>query len=766
MIALPIVGFGLVSPLGLRPSEHALFARAEVGAAAPGGFADAAGERIDAACCPWIPAGAPLAERLLDLAGRALDDALAPWRAAGKGAPPQLVVCTAAPREGLAEEDRLAVERALAARAASDKALRRTGTASFFLALAEAEALLAREPDRPVAVVAVDSLASSEALAAYLAIAESPWDANLPRPSEAAAAIVLASPEEAARRGVRPIAELRFAAVAAGAANDDNDAIIDGVAMTSLLTAAAPLGPLAAVFGPHEIAGVRQREWDLATARVARVLEPEAVLLCLESDAGWIGAAGGAAHLAFGLAVARSDTFPEEFRPSVASPLGAWAISADGTRGLCVAALLASPPGEVARFGPEHDPRRATHGRPAPLRPVDRGDPAAPIEAFYSDILAGCLERLGMFLRHRREFPLAERPEIEARLLAQLDAIAEAGARPGALALQAEEDGEDDPWMVAAGALALAACEGPAFADELLDLLAAHEGGEDTLATVAEALVIAPHRAPVAVFSRLTGHASPFARAAGVEAASRLGLLAPEVLSRALGDTEPRVLAAALRALARGPRDDAAIPRARALLRASDPAPAWEAARLLSLWGLPDAYDDVRQGGPLARAFGPRALEILVLRGSPADLAAAQAIVRRAPPTEDLLDAVARLGSPGSWAWLVHHLDDPELDDAAAAALVTLFGPAVPEDDLLKASAWRDALPRLGVDLGGRYRSGQPWSLHAVAAECASEDLSAAAVVLRLDEFTAHTGRPHTVELAAFGAEPRAALAALTAAVR
>ncbi|AKT40736.1 hypothetical protein [Chondromyces crocatus] len=772
MRPVPIVGIGLVSPVGLRPAEHAFFVRAETGAAAPGEIADAAGERIDVAYCPWIPAGVPLAERLVALAGQALDDALASWRVAGAGAPPQLLVCTAAPREGLSDEDRLVVERALAARVASGEAVRRTGAAGFFLALAEAEALLAREPERAVVVVAVDSLASVEALAAFRAVAESPWDAHLPRPSEAAAVVVLASPQEAARRGVRPFAELRFASVASGASNDDNDAVIDGGAMSSLLERVAPLGPLGAVFGPHEVAGVRQREWALATARCVRAIAPEAALLCLESDAGWLGAAAGAAHLVFGLAVARSDALPEGLGPSAAAPIGAWAISADGTRGLCVVTLLEAAPGDPALVGPEPAPRRATRDRPVPLLPVerrdamDRRDAAAQIEAFHGDVVAGCLERLGMLLRHRRAFALAERPEIDARLLAQLDAIAEASARPGGIALQAEEDGEDDPWMLAAGALALAACEGPTFAEELIALLASQEGGEDVLAPVADALVIAPYREPADVFSRLTVHASPFARAIGVEVASRLGLLVPVALSRALDDTEPQVLAAALRALARGPRDDTAIPRARALLRASEPALVWEAARLLSLWGLSDVYEDIRQGGGLARALGPRALDILVLRGSPADLAAAQAIVRRAPPDEDLLDAVARLGSPGSWAWLLHYLDDPELDEAAAAALVTLFGPAVPEDDRLDAARWRDALPRLGLDVGGRYRGGQLWSLRAVASECASEGLSAAAIALRLDELGAHMGVPVVVNLAAFGAGPRAALAALPAAIR
>jgi hypothetical protein len=112
-------------------------------------------------------------------------------------------------------------------------------------------------------------------------------------------------------------------------------------------------------------------------------------------------------------------------------------------------------------------------------------------------------------------------------------------------------------------------------------------------------------------------------------------------------------------------------------------------------------------------------------------------LVRRLPATPQLLDAVARLGHPGTWAFLVHYLGDPVLADDAVLALSTTFGDAVDERDRHDAERWEQAIARLRLDAGARVRRGKPWSPAVVADECADARLSARAVEKRLDELRA-----------------------------
>src|SRR4051812_19965568 len=51
-----------------------------------------------------------------------------------------------------------------------------------------------------------------------------------------------------------------------------------------------------------------------------------------------------------------------------------------------------------------------------------------PVEYLYQSVIGGCFERMTMLARHREERSLESRPRTEMRLLAQVDAIAAAGA--------------------------------------------------------------------------------------------------------------------------------------------------------------------------------------------------------------------------------------------------------------------------------------------------------------------------------------------------
>ena len=344
-MALAVIGTGLTSPSGLTPREHAFCLRAGPAFAAGGAFVDAQGEPLQVAYCPWLAPAAPTAERLVDLATRALASALAPLapiRARGGAAgdaPIALRVCTAGLRPGLSEADRQACEQALGAACGARQPARLEGAAGFFEALAEAPALLRGGQARAVAIVAADSLVSLEALAAHAQRPPPPWLREPPRPSEAAAAIVVMDPAEARKLGLRAIGAVHHAATKVGGAADDNDEPVDGTAMTALLAEMPRLpGPVTRSFGQHQVDPLRMREWDYAAARMIRRFDPSCLLDCVEARIGAVGAAAGGVYCAYALAASRHRTTEGD----AAQPAIAWAISARGARG--IAALGAEAP--------------------------------------------------------------------------------------------------------------------------------------------------------------------------------------------------------------------------------------------------------------------------------------------------------------------------------------------------------------------------------------------------------------------------------------
>jgi hypothetical protein len=341
MSALSVIGLGLVSPLGRTPSEHALFLRAGVAPPAPGAFRDAAGETIPVSYCPWVGAARPVGERLGALALVALKDALRPLASAGSApVPPRLFACSSAPRLGLEEGDRLAFEGTVSAHGEEQSCVRLTGDAGFFRGLALARAILERGDARTVAIVAADSFASPGYLADSKRRGEIPWDADLPPPAEGAAALLLAMPATAREFRAEVLATLHHAATAQGAATDDNDAPIDGAAMTSLVRGLPHLGrPVGASFGQHGVGSLRRREWEMAAARCARAIDSTCAYCCIETKLGMLGAAAGAADLVHAVMVHRLGAWSRLDGKRPNAPFVAWAISPDGTRGLCLATV-------------------------------------------------------------------------------------------------------------------------------------------------------------------------------------------------------------------------------------------------------------------------------------------------------------------------------------------------------------------------------------------------------------------------------------------
>jgi hypothetical protein len=330
----------MVSPLGLSPEQHAFFVRAEVGPAAPGAFLDADGETIPVAYCPWLGAKTAVAERLSALGKRALGAALRPvfQSAVASGAQPTLALfaVTAAPREGLGEEDRRTLEQALGA-AVRSPCNRLTGEAGFFQGLAEARAVLAAGTAGAVAIVGVDSLVCAARVASFQRGSMSPWDPKLPRASEGAAAVVVTTPAEARRLRLDVIATIRSSAVAVGSGTDDDDAAVDGAAMAVLIGGVqfATRARIGASFGQHGLGSLRNQEWEMAAARNAIAFEDTCPMISVEHEIGYLGAAAGAMGFVHGATVIHHDAWPSRSREI--ESFVAWAISADGMRGLCAA---------------------------------------------------------------------------------------------------------------------------------------------------------------------------------------------------------------------------------------------------------------------------------------------------------------------------------------------------------------------------------------------------------------------------------------------
>ena len=341
MGALAVIGTGLVTPLARTPAQHAFFLRAEVGPPAPGAFVDGDGEPIPVAYCPWLDVRLDVAERLRALAVRAFADARSPLGRGERRTKPPLGVLAISgePRAGLGEADRKALEAMLAPASEHLVAQRFTGEAGFFAGLLHAESLVTSGDVRAVALVAADSFVSRAYLAAQVRDMPS-WEADSPRPAEGAAVVIVTTPAIARSEGIDVQATIHFAATRRGEARDDDDAVIDGSAMAALLRGASESSrSIGACFGQHGVGELRQRTWDMAAARCAGALEETCALSSLETSVGRLGAAAGAAALAYGVAVQRHAAWPVDGDPRPEAPILAWAISSDGLSGVCLATV-------------------------------------------------------------------------------------------------------------------------------------------------------------------------------------------------------------------------------------------------------------------------------------------------------------------------------------------------------------------------------------------------------------------------------------------
>lgn len=327
-MTLAIVGMGLVSPFGRSPREHVFFRRAGVPGPFPAPFVRADERAVRVMHCPWLDAGMPIADRLSALAATALDEALASLEGLTLGHPP-IWLGLARARPGLDAADLDATTEKIRARYKPPAMEPFWAEAGVFAALKKAEDELARHKTEAIAFVVTDSYVSLPWLTHLAEHPPTRWESARPRASEAAAALVVMSPEVASRYRVRPLATVRASALAMGAANDDNDEPVDAIAMGAALRELGT-GHVAHSFGQDVVDALRREDWYRAVARQSdRFWECQHD--CLESDIGSVGAASGAASLVYGVAALRAGAVAEV---PATEPFVAWAISRDGTRGM------------------------------------------------------------------------------------------------------------------------------------------------------------------------------------------------------------------------------------------------------------------------------------------------------------------------------------------------------------------------------------------------------------------------------------------------
>jgi hypothetical protein len=325
-----IVGLGLVTPFADTPTEHVFFLRASVPAPPPSPFRlRADGSALHVYYCRWLGAGMPIAQRLTQLTTDAIRQASGPIGAAyGKGER-QIVLCLPRERAGVPGTALEAVCSAVAGNHGGAQQFH--DDAGAFGALRQALAVLRKGTARVVVVAAADSFVALDALDEHVLHPPSEWDLPPTAPSEGAAAIALMEAHEARRNGVPILAYLGGASTARGESNDDNDEPVDGSAMTVALRALPPAEPVGSVFGPFKVDLLRQDEWRLAVARLAKLFDSRCTFTCLESLVGRLGAASGLASLVYGVALHRHRAAPTV--EASAAPFYTWAVSPDGTRG-------------------------------------------------------------------------------------------------------------------------------------------------------------------------------------------------------------------------------------------------------------------------------------------------------------------------------------------------------------------------------------------------------------------------------------------------
>jgi len=767
-----VVAAGAVSALGIGVWQHALLSRAEIGPDAGGAFLDDEGETISCGYCGWLAPSLEIGTRVGHLAAAALAGARHALGAFGSSptlssTAVDLVLAAEAPEwsdEHRAQAAEIA-SRGFPTPRVSD------GASAFFEAIANASESLSNGQREAAIIVAADSWVSKKRLQAYRKEIFDPWGPSLPRAAEGAAAVVLMSPEAAARHELTPLAQIELAGCGFEASHDDNDEPIDGDSLSALLhQAGTQLGSrrIRASFGPFDVGSLRRDTWNIAAARNAWCFDPDPDEVAIEQHVGHVGAASAALNFVLGLGACLHRALPNVDRQlTEVSVFCSWALSRSGERGLALAstAKQSSTERRVATVGavrsvpvrrpdehwlPDVPPAESEQSPDATGADVAE-PPAGAATAVTLDperiapkshaereasIQVDLLDRISALLRMRATDGQHELPRQEARLLAQIDAMPAAGVTPDMLLAHGEAALEDeDPWMAAAAMHGLCAIdpEGGALGRLVATLTSASEVTESALAALAS-----PGSVQCEELCRETlGEPGP--TAFGLELLSLHGAASAPMFADRLDHEDPGVVRSALRAWSRLSRSEEGpfgehTSSIVECLGHDDPVVRFEAARTLLLFGVDEPLRRLREGDPLLQSMGVGTLELCVLGGQLSDMPHVERAITGLDVGPELLDAIARFGHPGSWAFLLNHLEGSEQQDDAAAALRTLFGELTADPSERRSAIWRDVLGARDFDQSVRLRRGQPWARDVLVEECKDPNASRVDIAHRCDE--------------------------------
>jgi hypothetical protein len=360
-------------------------------------------------------------------------------------------------------------------------------------------------------------------------------------------------------------------------------------------------------------------------------------------------------------------------------------------------------------------------------------------------VRTGLLERALALGSDHCEGPHRARPEAGRRLLAHIDALAEAGLSPAELASFAEEAELDQPgalWVLTI----LFGCVGGGDADEAFDAWVAsldpalfldYRGIKE----IARALTVQPDARIGDRARRWPAGSSEVLAAIALETMT-LDRLSDDALLRLTRAESPLVRVALERLFARSPEREArAAPTRGSWMDLPVPALAHEMARARVLEGDREPLLRLRQGDTRAiGALGSHAIDVIALAGAGSDQALARDLSLALPTTAGLVDAIGLAGLPALFPRLLDALEGDDFDEEAHGALATALGSRVTRPS---RQAWEQVIA--GLPKGSestRIRGGEPHGLGAVLEEMKRPELSAEHVRARADEVIVITGKP------------------------
>lgn len=736
--------------------------------------------RVDVRCCPWLGHRYSLRDRLCSMALTAARDALLVRTPQGQR-PFQgrvhLMTVVSPARRDLGPDEQNQLQAYLRQELGPVDSSLSTGDAATFDCLRRAEALLSQGGVDAVLLVAVDSFISLSAAAARVQFPGSPWAPLLPPLGEGAAALLLTHPHRAREFGSQ-LADITGAGILEGKARHDNEEVIDGLPLTWLLSQVRSRGSHVAAYGPNASSTLGRREWDLALARNRRVLLDDSPVICLEERLGLLGAAATTVSLVFAIGAHYwgAVTFDGVAEGALA-PILVWGLGEDSRRGVITANLHKIPPEQAAQefsssgAAPKLQPlrERPQWGAFPPIAAPSAPDLSAWVRfdeerghaidksSHEAEVVPSLLEESTLVARHLMTRHLAEAADEERQFFRLQDAVASFGkASRKYLDTWWQESIEgDDPYRSFVLAYTCASWSEPDALDLFVQKMALlPEDARRDAHCAGRALSLTPQPHIASYLAQWAGHSHPVVAGAALAGLSHLGQLQPEYFSSVLAQGVPTVIADVLLYHAAYLPSQTVTPWISLIerwMRSPDPRLSWYAARAATLQGSDNPLWALRQEAqgndfPLARRWGPDAVQLLVWTGAAEDGNLLPRWVQSQRMSPEWLKQLALFGHSQIFTFLLRFLGDEDLSDGAASALEILFGPVVDPLEREEPASWIEAVERLKLDPTKRYRLGKLWNPACLAEEIQYGQLSWLDTDTRLAEFQRRLGAPLLVE--------------------